>query len=197
MSTSASFVETLRAELSGVFDLTDTQLLRLKQHYELLVRWNERLNLTTVINLPEAAIRHYCESLFVAAHIDGMSVVDLGSGPGFPGIPIAIARPQWTITLIESHKRKAVFLREASRDLANVRVLDIRGEESSGQYDWLVSRAVDPRTVVGLNLAERFAVLTGKGDANALSGSRLISLPWGDRRVLVIGGSCSHLPCFT
>src|SRR5689334_18706911 len=116
MSTSASFVEILRTELSGVIDLSEIQLQRLNQHYELLRRWNERLNLTTVIDLPEAAIRHYGESLFVAAHIDGVSVVDVGSGPGFPGIPIAVARPEWDITLIESHKRKAVFLREASRD---------------------------------------------------------------------------------
>ena len=187
MSTSASFVEVLRAELAGVIDLTDSQLNRLNQHYDLLVRWNERLNLTTVIDLPEAAVRHYCESLFVAAQIDGVSVVDVGSGPGFPGIPIAVARPDWTVTLIESHRRKAVFLREASRDLMNVHVLDIRAEECDRRYDWLVSRAVDPRAVLRLNLPTRFAILTGQADSSEFRGAEVVRLPWGDQRVLVLG----------
>jgi 16S rRNA G527 N7-methylase RsmG len=187
MSTSASFGEILRAELSGVIDLSDGQLRRLNEHYELLVRWNKRLNLTTIVDLPEAAVRHYCESLFVAAHIDGVSVVDVGSGPGFPGIPIAIARPEWTVTLIESHQRKAVFLREASRDLKNVGVVDSRAENSTGQYDWLVSRAVDPRSILRLRSAARFAILMGEEDATVATNARVVSLPWGERRVLVMG----------
>jgi 16S rRNA (guanine527-N7)-methyltransferase len=187
MSTSASFDEILRAELSGIIDLSDRQLRRLNEHFELLVRWNERLNLTTILDLPEAAIRHYCESLFVAAHIDGVSVVDVGSGPGFPGIPIAVARPEWDITLIESHKRKAAFLREASRDLKNVRVLDKRAEDTSGHHDWLVSRAVDPRSILRLRLATRFAILIGEDDAAVAGGGHVLSLPWGERRRLAIG----------
>jgi 16S rRNA (guanine(527)-N(7))-methyltransferase RsmG len=187
MSTSVSFVEILRTELSGVIKLTDKQLDRLHEHYELLVRWNERLNLTTVVDLPAAAVRHYCESLFIAAHIDGLSVVDIGSGAGFPGIPIAIARPEWNVTLIECHRRKAVFLREATRTLESVRVLDVRAEAATGRYDWLVSRAVDPRTILRLNLAQRFAILMGREDADAVRGAEVTPLPWGDRRALVIG----------
>jgi len=187
MSTSALFVDTLRTELSGVIDLTDIQLHRLLDHYQLLVRWNERLNLTTVVDLPEAAVRHYCESLFIAAHIDGTSVVDIGSGAGFPGIPVAMARPEWNVTLLESHRRKAVFLREASRALENVRVLDIRAEAATGRYDWLVSRAVDPRTILSLNLAGRFAILMGRDDIKTVNAVQVIPLPWGDRRALVIG----------
>ena len=89
-------------------------------------------------------LRHYCESLFVAIHLpeEPVSVLDVGPGAGFPGIPMAILRPDCRFTLAESHQRKAVFLREATRHLSNVRVAARRAEEAAGAFDWVVSRAV-------------------------------------------------------
>jgi 16S rRNA G527 N7-methylase RsmG len=187
MSISALFAEILRTELSGILEISHAQIQRLFAHYELLIRWNRRLNLTTVIDLPEAAYRHYCESLFVAAHITGSTVVDIGSGAGFPGFPIAVARPDWRVTLVESHKRKAVFLRESTRDLSNVNVIASRAETTPGNYEWLVSRAVNLDTLSRLHIASRFAILTGAADSAALRQARLIPLPWGDRRILAVG----------
>ena len=83
--------------------LSQAQIAQLYQHYELLVRWNQRMNLTTVGAGPETVIRHYCESLFFGAHLpaaigpQNISVLDLGSGAGFPGVPMAILKPSWHV----------------------------------------------------------------------------------------------------
>ena len=125
--------------------LRDEQAAALERHYELLCRWNRVLNLTRVERLEEAVERHYCESLFLADWIPDtadLRIADIGSGPGFPGFPVAVVRPRCQVTLIESHQRKAVFLREASRDLHNVRVLAARAEAVVETFDWVISRAV-------------------------------------------------------
>jgi len=122
--------------------LSDEQAAALEAHYELLCRWNKVLNLTRVEKLEEAVERHYCESLCLAERLSAGSVADVGSGAGFPGLVVAIARPECSVTLIESHQRKAVFLREASRGLRNVSVAAKRAEEVRERFDWVVSRAV-------------------------------------------------------
>lgn len=159
----------------------------LEAHYRVLLLWNRKMNLTTVTRLEEAAIRHYCESLFVGLYVQGGAVVDIGTGPGFPGIPLAIARPACSVDLVEAHQRKAVFLREAARGLGNVRVQAARAESVRGSFDWLVSRAVDPRDLMKLRIARRFALLIGAEDASVVPAEELVPLPWGDRRVLALG----------
>src|SRR5581483_9324513 len=96
-----------------------------------MVRWNKTLNLTRVESLEQAVERHYAESLFLAAHlpVGALRIVDVGSGPGFPGFPVAVVRGDCAVTLVESHQRKAVFLREASRPLENVEVVAKRAED--------------------------------------------------------------------
>jgi 16S rRNA (guanine527-N7)-methyltransferase len=183
-------------------ELSQAQIAQLFGHYELLIRWNERMNLTTVKPGPETVIRHYCESLFFSAHLpaahETISVFDAGSGAGFPGIPMAILKPDWNITLIESSQRKAVFLRESSRHLPNVSVLAQRMENVSEQGDWAVARAVDPHEVL-LNfprLAPNVGLMLGEGDFSSIRGDKRIAwsepvrLPWGDRKVCVYG-TCS------
>ena len=110
--------------------LTVKQIDLLEAHYNLLVKWNARLNLTRIDSVEEAVRLHYCESLFVGTRLPAgpLRIVDVGSGAGFPGIPIAILRPECTVTLVESHQRKGVFLREASRNLKNVTVVTARAE---------------------------------------------------------------------
>ena len=156
--------------------LTPQQLTLLEEHYQLLLRWNQRINLTRITSLEDAVRYHYCESLYLAARLTKgpLRIVDIGSGAGFPGIPVAIYRPECTVDLVESHQRKAVFLREAARGLTNVRVLPQRAEALSDSYDWSISRAVRPEDVLKLNLAAHVAVLGAEGD----------SLPWGEKRLL-------------
>jgi 16S rRNA (guanine527-N7)-methyltransferase len=73
--------------------------------------------LSSIRDAETAVVRHYCESLYLAIHLPpgGHRIVDLGSGAGFPGFPIAVARPECSVVLVESHQRKAAFLKEAAR----------------------------------------------------------------------------------
>ena len=155
---------------------------------------------SSVRALEEAVVRHYCESLFLGVHLpcNTTTIVDVGSGAGFPGLPIAVLRSEAEVTLVESHQRKAVFLREAARGLSNVRVLASRAHAVTDRFDIVVSRAVRPMGVVGLlpKLANRVALLVGEADADSLRNQRQLDwedpvrLPWGDRRVL-LRGECS------
>src|ERR1700692_2118267 len=139
------FAELIQKELQPWLTLSDDQVRHLWKHYEILLRWNERINLTSIPSGEEMVIRHYCESLFFGAHMpsEAPSILDLGSGAGFPGLPMAILRPAWKITLLESHQRKAVFLRESSRGLPNISVLARRAGSVSEHFAWLASRGVD------------------------------------------------------
>src|ERR1700690_661899 len=111
------FKEALAHEFAPFGALSSRQLELLELHYELLLQWNRSLNLTRITNLAESVQLHYCESLYVAYFLPKLSlkIADVGSGGGFPGIPIAICRPDCIVDLIKSHQRKAVFWAEAGR----------------------------------------------------------------------------------
>jgi 16S rRNA (guanine527-N7)-methyltransferase len=187
MSTSTSLGSALRELVRPVVPVSDQQIERLEQHFSLLLKWNARMNLTRVIDPAETATRHYGESLFLAARLSPGTVLDIGSGAGFPGIPAAIVRLDCDFHLIDSNQRKAVFLREASRDLRNVRVSAQRAGDIRDRYDWAISRAVAPVEIRTLKLAARMALLIGEEAAIALPDFQVTPLPWGDRRVLALG----------
>ncbi len=194
MSEAEEFSSLLRRECDPFLEVTESELNALYAHYELLKRWNAKLNLTSVLRLEEAVPRHYCESLFLAAHLlaENCSVLDVGSGAGFPGIPIAVVRRRCRVTLAESHQRKAVFLREATRRMEHVTVCAHRARDCSGRFDWVVSRAVRWEDVLP-RVDDAVGLLTGEEDAAAVcrrtgfSWCTPLLLPWGERRVLLIG----------
>jgi 16S rRNA (guanine(527)-N(7))-methyltransferase RsmG len=159
------FAELLREQVAGIAELSPAQIATLEAHYNLMVRWNKTLNLTKVTDPAEAVARHYVESLFLGAHlpVQSLRIADIGSGAGFPGFPVAILRQDCEVTLIESHQRKAVFLKEASRGLGNLRVIAERAEEVADRFVWIISRAVsyeDLSAAVKV-LAPNVALLTG------------------------------------
>jgi len=129
---------------------------------------------------------HYCESLFLGSRllVEPATVVDIGSGPGFPGIPVAILRPDLKVTLLESNARKCVFLREASRNLPNVRIINARSEACKEHFNWAIARAVAIPEVVKSGLAPNFALLISKADV--LPGWEVVDLPWGSNRVVSV-----------
>jgi 16S rRNA (guanine527-N7)-methyltransferase len=184
--TESHFRELLKAEFQPYGDLSRKQLDLLDHHYQLLLRWNPRLNLTRISDLQEVVWFHYCESLFLGTVLPPgpFQVGDLGSGAGFPGIPLAICRPDLQVTLIESDLRKAVFLREASRELMNVEVSANRFEHHAARFDWAVSRAVASQEVLASRLAPNFVTLMAVHSAP--HGSEVIRLPWGRDRALVV-----------
>jgi 16S rRNA (guanine(527)-N(7))-methyltransferase RsmG len=188
------FADLLRERLAGVVELSPGQVEALESHYQLLLRWNRTLNLTSIKKMEEAVERHYCESLFLGTHLPQgrLRIADVGSGAGFPGFPVAVLRPDCSVTLIESHQRKAVFLREASRSLPNVRVLAKRAEDVNEQFDWAISRAVSYEDLASFlkNLAPNADLLTGGEEPPGGIGfvwQPQIPMPWGAQRFLRIG----------
>jgi 16S rRNA (guanine527-N7)-methyltransferase len=188
------FIDLLRETLRGIVELTADQCSALESHYNLLVKWNRKLNLTSIQDPVEVVRRHYGESLFLAAQLPKgvLRIVDIGSGAGFPGFPVAILRPECVVTLIESHQRKSVFLREASRTIPNIRVLARRAEEvarSGLQFDWAVSRAVSYEDLAPVLkvLAPSADLLTGREEPPAAMGllwEAGFPLPWGNDRLM-------------
>jgi 16S rRNA (guanine527-N7)-methyltransferase len=197
----SEFAELLAENLQGIVSLTEGQLSTLERHYALLERWNQRLNLTSIRNLGEAVVRHYAESIYLALRVsifgEICSAVDIGSGAGFPGMPVAVILPDWHVTLVESHQRRAVFLRESTRELPNVRVKANRFEAVRDSFDVGVSRAVSWRdlekAIVGR--VQRIALLTRIEDAVEIMASRQFQwyppdpLPWNSGAVVLLGSS--------
>jgi 16S rRNA (guanine527-N7)-methyltransferase len=184
----SEFRDLLAHEFAPYHTLSSLQLDRLERHYKLLERWNAKMNLTRIQRLEDVVGLHYCESLFLGTLLpaEALEIADVGSGAGFPGIPLAILRPECRVTLLESHQRKAVFLREATRDLSNVKVVASRAEDVQERFDWTTSRAVSPSDVVNLALSPSVALLISAEDAAHLRDWRVTPLPWGRNRVAAL-----------
>ena len=155
MNTSA-FPAALRDELHrGLSALAldaDALVPPLLAYLALLDRWNRAYNLTAIRDPGEMVTRHLLDSLAMHPFLESGSLADLGTGPGLPGIPLAIAKPQLQVTLVESNGKKARFLREAVRTLClgNARVAESRAEALAepGAYDAITARALD--TLAGI-----------------------------------------------
>ena len=134
-------------------ELSADVVARLGQYYEFLLKWNDRLHLVAPCSPEEFATRHVLESLLVLRHIDsGTQLVDIGSGAGLPGIPCFVASARLHGTLIDSSKRKAVFLKEAVNHLdlsGRVHVVAGRFQETVlASTDVVTCRAIDQFTAV-------------------------------------------------
>jgi 16S rRNA (guanine527-N7)-methyltransferase len=196
--------------------LSDAQLKHISIYIDILVRWNARINLTAVREPEQIVARHFGESLFTGARLfpsgselrGKLHVVDVGSGAGFPGLPIKIWAPQIHLTLIESNQKKATFLREVTRGLTlmNVNVFPGRAEDfppASG--DVVTLRAVErfdealPAAASLVRPAGRVALLIGDGQiarARELAAGFIwedpIPIPQSMSRVLLIGKRVSE-----
>ena len=116
---------------------------RLLDYRELLERWNKAYNLTAVRNADEMIARHLIDSLAILPYVHGRSLADLGTGPGLPGIPLAIAEPAREVLMVDSNGKKVRFLREAIRSLklTNGRALQSRVEDVEGTFECITARA--------------------------------------------------------
>ncbi len=168
-------ISELLAPFLGEEKLAETQLSLISAYIDVLLKWNARMNLTAVRSPEEIVQRHFGESLFAARHLvptdSTISMADVGSGAGFPGIPMKIYAPGLQSTLIESHGKKATFLREVCRAmiLTNINVFSGRAEDWKQTAELVTLRAVEKFERV-LPLAEslvapdgRLALLVGVG----------------------------------
>jgi len=141
--------------------LPEVQLQQISTYIDLLLRWNARINLTAIRDPDEIVTRHFGESLFLARHlfpeasstVTATRVLDIGSGAGFPGIPMKIWAPALSLTLIESNHKKAAFLREVIRalTLTDVNVITARAETLISTHP--------PADIVTLRAVERFSTI--------------------------------------
>ena len=174
---------------------------RLATYLDLLLKWNARTNLTAIRDPEEIVRRHFGESLFAARHIspETRTLLDFGSGAGFPGLPIQLLHPELTVTLAESQNKKATFLREVLRTLGlkteiwAARVEDMPHERRFGV---VAMRAVDNMEAALAAAKARIppggqlAVLTTAQQATTVQqapeSAQLIPLPNSDSGVLFL-----------
>jgi 16S rRNA (guanine527-N7)-methyltransferase len=131
-------------------ELSEAQLARLVAHLDLLDEWNARMNLTAIRDRPSQLTKHLLDSLTVQPFLRGERIADVGSGAGFPGIPLAIVEPHRQFTLIESTGKKCRFLEHVrdALELKNVAVVQARAEsyQPDLRFDTVLARAVGPIT---------------------------------------------------
>ena len=195
------------AALLRPFIELDAKLLeQISIYIDLLLKWNSRVNLTAVRRAEDIVQRHFGESFFVAARMlspqAGESIIDLGSGAGFPGIPLAMFAPRATVTLIESNGKKAAFLHEVVRalQLRNVTVFRQRAEDYSGSTQLVTMRAVEKFAEAKRQAAKlvqpggRLALMIGAGqvkeataEADGFKWEEAVQIPGGHSRVLLVG----------
>jgi 16S rRNA (guanine527-N7)-methyltransferase len=188
-------------------ELSQRQLSSISIYIDLLLKWNAKINLTAVRDPDEIVTRHFGESLFAARHIFPQAsvnadVIDIGSGAGFPGLPIKLWAPNIELTLIESNNKKTTFLREVIRLLAlrNVEVFTGRAEVFPGTGDVVTLRAVE-RFQTALQIAVNLVkgegtislligedqVTTAKAASQSVRWHAPLPLPNSQKRILLLG----------
>lgn len=177
---------------------------RFEAYLSLILRWNERINLTAIRDEEGILKRHFVESIHCAQALPPgiATLLDFGSGAGFPGIPIALCRPEISVTLAESQGKKAAFLREAVRLLdVSAKVHASRAEALTHPFDCVALRAVEQMkkaTASGVRLIAPhgwLALMTTSGDLDklqnaaggAFSWNRPAKLPGSEDRLLALG----------
>jgi len=175
-------------------ELDAEQWQLMNRHFDLLLKWNARINLTSIGDPAEIVMKHFGESLFLAnaVRLAGASLVDIGSGAGFPGLPVAVLDRSANVTLVESIAKKAAFLKEAGRGIANLSVVHGRFENLRGHYDWATLRGVSLQRILPsiFKSADHLAILTASskaGELTSISGVEWQSplhVPWADTVLL-------------
>lgn len=134
-------------------DINDKQLDQFDDYYTLLIEWNKKINLTAITEKDEVYLKHFYDSIcLIKAHkLNAESILDVGSGAGFPSIPLKIIFPDLKITIIDSLNKRIKFLKELTQALnIDVELIHGRAEELNhhNQYDIVTARAVAPLNIL-------------------------------------------------
>jgi len=192
--------ETIRALLKPYVsaELSDGLIYQVSEYLDLLIRWNSRVSLTAIRRPEEMIERHFGESLFTGAHLAsrlaaGSTLLDYGSGPGFPGLPIQMLLPEIRVTVAESQAKKVAFLREVIRTLGlDAEVWPRRVEEMAAErrFDAVTMRAVEKMAMTVEDASTRvreggwLAALVGPGIQ--VAGAEECLIPGSEQRRLLL-----------
>lgn len=163
---------TLTAGLHNLgLELPEALQQKLLAFRDLLLKWNKTYNLTALRDPEQAISHHLLDSLAILPHVGNGSLLDVGSGGGLPGIPLAITRPELSVSMVDTVQKKTTFLQQAAIELSlrNVTVHHARVEEMQGQYEQISSRAF---AEIGLFISLTRHLLAPGGRWLAMKGQR-------------------------
>lgn len=128
-------------------ELTKEQLNQLDKFYKLLIEWNNKINLTRIVDEEEVYLKHFYDSLTIAKVLDlkeKKTLCDVGTGAGFPGVVLKIVYPNLKVTLVDSLLKRVNYLNEIIKELelTDIEAIHVRGEDFRGNFDVVTSRAV-------------------------------------------------------
>jgi len=183
-------------------DLNKDQLEKLDKFYNLLIKWNEKINLTTIINKEDVYLKHFYDSLTLIKTIDlnqNLRVLDIGTGAGFPGIVLKIVFPNLKITLLDSLQKRITYLNEIIKELelTDVETICMRAEEYTikvrEQYDLVVARAVSQLRIL---IEISFACVKVGGYFVAMKASVSTELDEANSTIYKLGGEIVQIKEF-
>ena len=190
-------------DLQKYANLSDEQLEKFKNYYKLLIEWNEKINLTAITDEEEVITKHFADSLTLLNYIPTDSkVIDIGTGAGFPGIPLKIVKDSLEITLLDSLNKRIVFLEEVIKELKlnNIKAIHGRAEELAHdknhreKYDIAVCRAVAKLNVLAeymlpyLRIGGSFICMKGPNIDEEIENSR--------KAINILGGKIEKIENF-
>lgn len=187
-------------------ELTEKQFQQFIQYYELLVEKNKVMNLTGITEWEEVVQKHFLDSLSLVYAVDiedGMKMLDLGTGAGFPGIPLKIAFPQIDIVLLDSLNKRIKFLQEVidTLDLKQIKAFHGRAEEFAQKKEYREKfEVVVSRAVANLSTLSEYCIPfleIGGAFVSYKSGEIQEELEQADRAILELGGSLASIETFT
>ena len=178
----------LQATENFKFKFNETQIAQLETYYNLLVEWNEKMNLTAITDAQGVAVKHFADSVSVLNYVDiphNSSIIDVGTGAGFPGVVLKIARPDIKLTLLDSLNKRLVFLQNVlgeinlSADLIHSRAEDGGSDKNLREsFDYAVSRAVANMNVLSeyclpyVHVGGSFLAFKGRGAESEISAAK-------------------------
>lgn len=169
--------------------LDENQIDSLRRYYELLVEWNQKMNLTALTEPEDVALKHFCDSILLLSYADiplNSSLIDVGTGAGFPSLPIKIVRPDIKLCLLDSLNKRLIFLQEVVNELNlnDVQIVHARAEDGARKkelrekFDFATSRAVAQLNVLSeyclpyVKVGGAFLAMKGKYSEEEISNSK-------------------------
>lgn len=205
-------------------NVSNVQAQCFQQYMELLVEWNEKINLTAITESHDVAIKHFLDSILLLNYLkisDKSKLIDVGTGAGFPGLPLKIMNPGMQLTLLDGLNKRLVFLQDVLTKLnLNVELVHARAEEGGrqskyrGQFDFATARAVAPLNLLCeyclpfLKMGGTFVAMKGPQSSDELDSAKNaikllgcelsaveeFTLPGGDGRSLVLITRTNMIP---